>query len=294
MRYLEVLSTDVTEKVSGELRNLREFELVAGFDTDYSILLNVALPKLEKLSLDTKWADITSLEPQDFAALSRSSPSLQHLELNYAEEKFISAAIQHFPALKTLVAQFFDEYDCFSSVPPHQNLILEELLVWIDYWSTPSKPAFETLSACPNLKRIQLHGVSFNGNEVLRLMRSHPHLTHFWFCANECDITNGDDGLNYLMTKLINVFRKSPHFVYFGIFGIDNHSKRVEGMLQDLLDDLLVDDADQNIVTMIETNRDEYCDLTLEKKIADPHTAVFQQRIDSNLYELTAPNGQSD
>lgn len=99
MRWLEVLSTDVSEIFTGKLESLKEFRFDSNSDIEY-ILRSVAFPKLEKLILDTTTR--CSLEIQDFVALSCSLPNLRYIEIDYVSKNFIPAIIEHCLSLKKL------------------------------------------------------------------------------------------------------------------------------------------------------------------------------------------------
>lgn len=258
LRNLEVLEVkDISKEVFGELKNVKKLELNKNHPTDYSTLQRIIFPKLESLKLRrVGFKDQeTPMEPREFMTLSRSSPNLQHILTMNIDINFIPVVIENFDALKTLHMESYEKIEnCFSPAPSRQNLSLEQLVIWKAFCFSPMEPAFDTLNACPNLARIQLHGVSFTVNQVLVLLRSRPLLTHFWFCSPKWKVMSqhNNDQLDPSMTKLINIFRRSQNLVYLSIFGIVEftpvHTSR---LFRELLDDLLVDDADANIVKII-------------------------------------------
>lgn len=273
MKHLESLSGRMSEELTGELGTIKELVLY-DCDGEYPALRNVAFTNLKKLILDT--AGDGSLEPHDFVTLSRSSPNLQHLETRRIEINFLTVVVEQFPALKTLMAQFYDNVESFGPAPSYQNLSLEELIVIKLFRSAPTESLFEILNACPNLKRIQLHGINFTLTQVLDLMRSHPALTHFWFSIRQWYFTSALDSeaMDPSMAEIINVFVNSPHFVYLAMIDIDeNFAKIIEGMLRDAQ----VDNA--SIVTTVTTKYFGYCNLTLVKKSSarDPHKISFEE-----------------
>lgn len=173
MKILEVLHCNLPEKVIGELKNLKELGLL---EINSIQRRGLVLPKLEKLSLD-----VNIMETDHFVPLSRSAQNLQRIGIRSATVKFLPLILEHFPALKTMFVNSPPSNETFFCLPPSRpNLNLEELLIFKPFRIAPMKSVYETINACPNLKRIQLHGASFTGQQVLGSLRNCQHLTHFW------------------------------------------------------------------------------------------------------------------
>lgn len=91
--------------------------------------------------------------------------------------------IEHFPKLKTLRAS------------------LETIDITIE-------SVYDTINACPNLKRIDLESLFCDEQQVLDLIRSHPH---FRFDDPFGELFDDDD--DYLNPALIDVYNQ--HFPSF-------------------------------------------------------------------------------
>lgn len=255
MRRLEVLTATINDKVSGELENLKELNL----SSSGSILRRVVLPKLVKLM---NWDTDNPMESEDFLYLSRSSPNLQLIEIDFSDVNFVQTAIEHFPALKTLSVYSEDWQpelegrggDHLTPFLSRQNLNLEELLIII------SSPIYmesikDVFDACPNIKRVCLEGVKCTQLQILELLRNLPLLTHFKFDypAEEILLENADlhdvsyfgveddNGVGFLdpfLITLFNIFKSCSSLKHFVLDGfVDWGDLHVE--------DFLLDEADQ-------------------------------------------------
>lgn len=232
-------------------RHLKSLEVYG----DCSILGKVNLPKLEKLEVDEGDPDA-----EHFVALSRSAQNLQHVEIDCSELNFLSVIIDRFPALKTLLTRSCDTPDDFFHPAPSQpNQSLEELILDKKLWSAPMQPIFDTINACPNLQRVQLHGVRFTGRQLLALIQNLTRLTHFWVGSPFWDMFGETDGIDPELKEIIKIFKNSPLFVYLAILGIWGwtNGERVE--------DLLGDDANRMIIEQPTKKFFGTCDVKLYK-----------------------------
>lgn len=251
MEDLRVLKCHFAEDVVGGMRSLKKLDI----NYNCSVLRQLILPNLEELKVEEG-----SPDAEHFLALSRSARNLQHVEISCYEFNFLSVIIGNFPALKTLVARAgSSDDDFFHPAPSRPNQSLEELIIDKPLWAAPMEPVFETVKACPNLKRVQLHGLRFTGRQLLVLMQNLNHLTHFWFGSPFWNIFGESEGIDPALKEMINIFKNSPNFVYLAILGIWDWGE------EESVEDLLEDDAERIIVEKPIKPRFGTCDVKLVK-----------------------------
>lgn len=218
MQDLEFLRARFHQEVAGELNNLKELNL----EGQILILRKVFLPKLEKLTL----GKYHSVKSEDFVALSLSAQNLQYVESKVSETGFLPAIIDNFPALNTLFvnSRALAALNVSRPPPSKQNQSVEELIIWKPLYPAPIELIVDVVNACPNIKRMQLYGVTLSDSQILEMIRSNPHLTHFWFGATYFDLFRRRDvitgSLDPVLTEIIHVFRDSPNFVSLSFWGI--------------------------------------------------------------------------
>lgn len=217
LRKFEVLRTNISKHVTGELNNLQELAL----DGDTSSLLRVAFPKLSKLTISEVCEPI---ESEHFIALSRSARNLQHIDIVSSQSINLTTIIEYFQTLKTLSVDSSNCYvDHFCSTPSRPNFSLEELIIRKDYTSVIAGNVYNMINACPNIQRIQLRGVACPEPELLRLVAAHCRLTHFCCGISYQKLANsiGYPGNVYHCLEVIENFLNSPHFIRLELLGID-------------------------------------------------------------------------
>lgn len=228
-------------------------------------MLRHASPKLERLLLNSACRG-NALAPDDFVALSRSAQNLQHIKIEYRGINFLGTIVEQFPKLKTLHIFSGGNGDIAGVAPSRRDSSLEEI-IFEKFTPAPMSVLYETIKACPNLKRVKLNGAQFTEDQIVVLARSLPHLTHFWFSSqfsSKNDSFDDDDSDDEAVAwgdvpmRMINVFKSYPGFVHLTVKNVVDWGNQ-----------RLVDDTDRITVTKI--SGPGVCSLELVKKlVADP------------------------
>lgn len=185
MRKLEDLTASFTGQMRGELENLRVLKISG----DCSIFQQVAFPKLKTLEVkedreaDDEFIFVHSLGPETVMALSRSAKNLEEISILIHGIDFLPLFLENFPQLHSLKVEPLTDGALNFQPPSRPNLGLKELIIHRQVYGhvTPDSTINQTIALCPNLERISLSDVVFTKHEILGLILSHPHLTHFSF-----------------------------------------------------------------------------------------------------------------
>lgn len=206
-----------------ELRNLKELELHCGHYIQRIILQN-----LRKLTLVE-----ATLESEYFDDLNRNAPNLQHIEIADTDISFLSAIVEHFQTLKTLLVDFYSYDEDYSfPAPSRQNWGLEELLLRKHYRPAPIGPLYDLINACPNVKRIQLLDFIVTNKQFVSMLHNHRHLTHLCVACQPRKYENEVNFSDSLMLEIINIFKSSADFIDLVFCNIvEGFYNRVESLL---------------------------------------------------------------
>lgn len=266
----EVPSAGVTVE-DVELMNLIELRVDIHRNANYSVLRQVVFPKLVKLALD-----LGSLDSERLIQLSRdlkkSAQNVQHIEIRNRSRTgptidYVPTIVEVFPALKTL------HVDLLESRP---NQSLEELIFRnynvVDRRSTSF---YDAINSCSNLKRIQLFAVHVSEQQILGVVRNHPHLTHFWCLSARLAMFSGhtEENLDPVLAQVINVFRNSQNFLCLSLLKITDWRDQQ-------LEDMLAEDAERIIVSKYQHWSYDTClSLTKKSEVPDPFENFHEKRI---------------
>lgn len=217
-----------------KLKNLISLELSESEETELeywpgsAFLGQVKLPKLQKLRLE-KFIEF-NLDPEIFAAMGSGMPNLQQFEIRRIQIGLLPRFIENFQKLKTLKVKRSLATDDRITAPSRPNESLEALTLHSEFF--PCKPTYDTLNACPNLKKIDLTVLGGLNADLLDCVQSHRQLESFFYDAGS-RVGRPREMLerqHHALVGIIDHFRQSPRFLELRMKYYSTHKTEVKAL----------------------------------------------------------------